>query len=133
MVLQAWGAYGNLWPVVAQQLGVAPDLGRGRLEVVPQVPPGQPGVAARNVRLGRGAVDVSAVASARSLRTEVTSRVPGTSLLIGQVLPSGAKVTSVTLDGKRVAYQVRQTARGSEVVAEAGSRGGRSVLAIALS
>jgi hypothetical protein len=132
MVLQAWGAYGNLWPVVAQQLGVAPDLGRGRLEVVPQVPPGQPSVAARNVRLGRGAVDVSAVASARSLRTEVTSRVPGTSLLIGQVLPVGAKVTSVTLDGKRVAYQVRQTARGSEVVAEAGSRGGRSVLAITL-
>jgi hypothetical protein len=133
MVLQAWGAYGNLWPVVAQQLGVAPDMGRGRLEIVPQVPPGQPRVAARNIRLGRGAVDVSAAASATSLRTEVTSRMPGTSLLIGQVLPVGAKVTSVTLDGKRVAYQIRQTARGSEVVADAGSRGGGSVLAISLS
>ena len=29
MVLQAWGAYGTLWPVVHQQLGVSPDLGRG--------------------------------------------------------------------------------------------------------
>ncbi len=28
MVLQAWGAYGNLWPVVHQQLGISPDLGR---------------------------------------------------------------------------------------------------------
>ncbi|HET8952469.1 MAG TPA: hypothetical protein VFN44_18240, partial [Solirubrobacteraceae bacterium] len=33
MVLQAWGNYGTLWPVVHQQLGVRPDLGRGRLEV----------------------------------------------------------------------------------------------------
>jgi hypothetical protein len=41
MVLQAWGAYGNLWPVVHHQLGISPDLGRGRLRVVPQVPVGQ--------------------------------------------------------------------------------------------
>ena len=40
MVLQAWGAYGVLWPVVHQWLGVSPDLGRGRLAVVPQLPPG---------------------------------------------------------------------------------------------
>jgi hypothetical protein len=132
MVLQAWGAYGNLWPVVSQQLGVSPDLGRGHVEVVPQVPPGQPRVAARNVRLGRGAVDVAASASVKSLRTEVTARVPGADLVIGQVLPSGASVASVTLDGKRVAYTVRQTARGSEVVTDAGDHGGRSVLTITL-
>ena len=28
MVLQAWGTYGTLWPVVHQQLGVRPDMGR---------------------------------------------------------------------------------------------------------
>jgi hypothetical protein len=27
MVLQAWGAYGVLWPVIHQWLGVSPDLG----------------------------------------------------------------------------------------------------------
>jgi hypothetical protein len=132
MVLQAWGAYGNLWPVVSQQLGVGPDMGRGRLQVVPQVPPGQPRVAGRHIRVGAGAVDVSAEASGRSLRTVVTSRAPGTRLLIGQVLPSGAHVASVTLDGRRAAYQVRRTARGTEVVTDAGSRGGRSELVIAL-
>jgi hypothetical protein len=132
MVLQAWGAYGNLWPVVSQQLGVAPDLGRGRLEVVPQVPPGRPSVAGRNIRLGAGSADVFASASAASLRTVVTVRAPGTRLLIGQVLPSGAAVASVTLNGRSVPYEVRRTARGGEVVADAGSRGGRSTLVVTL-
>ena len=35
MALQSWGTYAILWPVVHQQLGVAPDMGRGRLAVVP--------------------------------------------------------------------------------------------------
>ena len=38
MVMQAWNQYGTMWPVVHQQLGVRPDLGRGALEVVPQLP-----------------------------------------------------------------------------------------------
>ena len=29
MVMQAWGAYGVLWPVIHQWLGVSPNLGRG--------------------------------------------------------------------------------------------------------
>jgi hypothetical protein len=132
MVLQAWGAYGNLWPVVSQQLGVSPDMGRDRLEVVPQVPSGQPSVAGRNIRVGRGAVDVSASASKNTLRTAVTDRSTSASILIGQVLPSGANVASVTLDGKPVAYTVRQTARGSEVVTGSAPRHGTSVLVITL-
>ena len=51
--LQAWGTYGTLWPVVHQQLGVRPDMGRRRLEVTPQVPGGQSRVAGSNIRLGR--------------------------------------------------------------------------------
>ena len=60
MVLQAWGNYGTAWPVVHQQLGVRPDAGRHALEVVPQVPEGQPSVAGssdpprRRRRRGRG-------------------------------------------------------------------------------
>ena len=38
MFMQAWGHYGTAWAAVHQQLGVRPDLGRGLLEVVPQVP-----------------------------------------------------------------------------------------------
>ncbi len=60
MALQAWGAYGVLWPVVHYQLGVAPDIGRSTLRVVPQVPSGQTRVSGSAIRLGRGNVAVSA-------------------------------------------------------------------------
>jgi hypothetical protein len=56
MFVQAWGHYGTVWPVVHQQLGVRPDMGRRRLEVTPQVPPGQRRVAGENIRLADGAV-----------------------------------------------------------------------------
>jgi hypothetical protein len=49
MVMQAWGQYGVLWPVVHQQLGVRPDLGFGRLEVVPQLPEGQSRIAGSDI------------------------------------------------------------------------------------
>ncbi|HMA47364.1 MAG TPA: hypothetical protein VKP11_09215, partial [Frankiaceae bacterium] len=66
-----------VWPVVHQQLGVAPDLGRGRLAVVPQVPPGQPLVAGRSIRLGAGAVDVAALTSTGRFTVVVSrDRVP---------------------------------------------------------
>src|SRR5829696_3363890 len=37
MVLQAWGAYGTIWPVIHQWLGVRPDMGRRELEIASQV------------------------------------------------------------------------------------------------
>ena len=64
MVLQAWGTYGTLWPVVHQQLGVSPDLGRDYLAVVSKVPAGQSRIAGSNIRLGNGSVDVTAVRTA---------------------------------------------------------------------
>ena len=93
MVLQAWGAYGTAWPVVRQQLGVRPDLGRDRLEVVPQVPDGQSRVAGSNIRLGMaGSADVSARVSGSRHVTEVRARVPLRRLVIGHTLPHGASV-----------------------------------------
>jgi len=41
-----------LWPVIHQWLGVSPDLGRGRVAVVPQLPTGQPKASANSVKLG---------------------------------------------------------------------------------
>jgi hypothetical protein len=129
MVLQAWGTYGTLWPVVHHQLGVRPDLGRGDLEVVPQVPDGQQRVAGSNIRLGTGSVDVAAERSASTLTTTVTRHLSA-DLLIGHVLPQGAQVSSVTLDGAPATYEVRSTARGEEVVVDSGTVTGTSTLVV---
>ena len=129
MVLQAWGTYGTLWPVVHHQLGVSPDLGRGHVTVVPQVPDGQSRVAGSNIALGSGSVDVAAERLASTLTTTVT-RHGSVDLLIGHVLPGGAEVSSVTLDGAPTAYVVRSTARGEQVVVDAGTGTGTSTLVV---
>jgi hypothetical protein len=113
-VLQAWGAYGTAWPVVHQQLGVRPDLGRGRLEVVPQ-PPGTAPISGANIRLGdSGSVDVRAQRSGRTATTTVFAHGP-VRLRIGATLPADAKVRDVRLDGRRVSADERDTNRGLEV------------------
>ncbi len=129
MALQAWGTYGILWPVVHFQLGVSPDLGRGRVAVVPQVPEGQSRVGGRDIRLGSGSVDVVARQFPGRLATTVV-RSASWGLTIGAVLPTGATVASVQLDGHGTDYRVVSTARGDEVRVDAGSGDGVSSLRI---
>ena len=74
MALQAWGTYGILWPVVHYQLGVSPDAGRDRFTVVPQIPSGQYKVAGRDIRIGRGLVNVTATRGNGRLVTDRHSR-----------------------------------------------------------
>ncbi|MCW2543693.1 MAG: hypothetical protein JWM40_1245, partial [Frankiales bacterium] len=131
MVLQAWGTYGILWPVVHYQLGVSPDLGRHRLSVVPQVPDGQGQVSGRHIRLGSGAVDVSATRSASRLRTVV--RQSGRwQLTIGAVLPPGKRVVSVHVDGHASDFHTLNTARGRLLVADGGGDPGTTDLVVGL-
>ena len=123
MVLQAWGTYGTLWPVVHQQLGVRPDMGRDRLEVTPQVPHGQSQVAGSNIRLANGAVDVAASHSGDTYTTRVVLRVPLTGFTIGHTLPRGADVAQVRLDGQPASYTTQTSNRGVEVLAAAPASG----------
>ena len=120
MFVQAWGHYGTVWPVVHQQLGVRPDMGRETLEVVPQVPSTAP-IAGRDIRLGKGELDlVAASRDGNRYRTTVdTGSAHVKRLLIGHTLPRGASVRSVTLDGRRADWDARSTNRGLEVTVEA--------------
>jgi hypothetical protein len=129
-VLQAWGAYGVLWPVVHQHLGVDPDIGRDRLSVVPALPPGQNRIAGHNIRLGRGSLDVTATRAARAITVSVRAALRA-KLTLGAVLPAGATVAGVRLDGRPAAYRQQSTARGSEVLLSAGT-GGRHTLEVVL-
>ena len=122
MVLQAWGAYGTLWPVVHQLLGVRPDMGRGQLEVVPHVPPQWPGLAGRHIRLGGGSIGVWASRENHTFRTRVLENVSAR-LTIGHTVPRSATVRSVTLDGSPVPHRERDTHRGKEVLVPAPGRG----------
>jgi hypothetical protein len=132
MVLQAWGAYGTAWPVVHQQLGVRPDLGRRRLEVVPQLPPSQRRIVGGSIRLGGGAADVIVTRRGRTYRTAVHATVRLRRLALGHTVAPGARVERVTLDGRRVGRPVlRLTRRGLEVLARVrGNRRGRHVLVV---
>ncbi len=116
MFMQAWGHYGTAWAVVHQQLGIRPDLGRGNLAVIPQVPTASP-IAGSNVRLGSGALALAqASRDGKRYRTKVdTGSAPIERLYIGHTLPRGSKVRSVELDGKRARYKRRRTNRGEEI------------------
>jgi hypothetical protein len=118
MFMQAWGNYGTAWAVVHQWLGVRPDLGRGRLEVVPQVPAGQTTVRGADIRLGGGFADVRATHAGDSYRTaiDIDRRVGADQVTIGHTLPAGVRPAAVVLDGRRLhRYRVLETNRGTEV------------------
>jgi hypothetical protein len=118
MVLQAWGAYGVLWPVIHHWLGVSPDLGRNRVSVVPQLPESETKASANTVKLGLIAIDVAAERLGSTYTTRVT-RHGRVDLRIGAVLPDGATVTSATLNGSPVKPKLVQTTRGLEAVISA--------------
>ena len=126
-VMQAWGTYGVLWPVIHQELGVAPDLGNGRLSVVPLVPPGQETIAGSDILVGAGRLDVRATHHGNVLSVNVDAAVRS-QLWMGVVLPDGAKVGSVTLDGRVTSGQRVHTARGDELVVQARSNGKHSLV-----
>ncbi len=127
MVMQAWGAYGVLWPVVHQWLGVSPDMGRDRVAVVPQLPPDQTTASVRALKVGSGTLDVSARRSTDGKRYVTTVTRDGrTGLTLGAVLPRGSTVGTATLDGRRVRTVLTPTSRGLEVTVKASGRQGTS-------
>jgi hypothetical protein len=82
------------------------------------VPPGQPSVAGRDIRLGGGSADVMASHDGSQYRTEIDVT-PGTgaqTVIIGGTLPGGTQPTAVELDGQPVQhFDIRRTNRGTEV------------------
>ena len=124
MFIQAWGHYGSAWPVVHQHLGVRPDVGRGRLEVIPQLPSRAP-IAGHRIRLGDGNLRlVRASRDGRRYRTTVVvGSAPVDRLVLGHTLRRGSRVDSVRLDGRRVRHRKRLTNRGLEVWVRAPSSG----------
>ncbi len=129
MVMQAWGAYGVLWPVIHQWLGVSPDMGRGRVTVVPQVPGGQTTASGKKILLGRSSIDVAARHEGRRYETTVV-RHARMDLTVGATLPRGAHVASVRVNGTKVKAKLVTTTRGLEVRVAVGQGQGRTTLVV---
>jgi hypothetical protein len=115
MFVQAWGHYGTAWPAVHQQLGVRPDMGRRRLELMQQVPQGQASIGGHNIRIGDGSVDVSATHAGKRYTTAARARASLARLLLGHTLSRGSRVRWAKLDGRKANYRTRLTNRGLEV------------------
>jgi glycogen debranching enzyme len=115
MVMQAWSSYGVEWPVVYEYLGIRPDLPRGEISIVPELPSTWPTLSINAVRVGNSTVDVSTTQSANHYTTSAT--VPrGLLVHIGYALPAHSDIVAVTLNGSPASYQVKDTNRGREVI-----------------
>jgi glycogen debranching enzyme len=117
MFMQAWSSYGVQWPVIHHFLGIDPNVPAGSLSVVPDIPESWPGLSVQNLKVGSGTVAASASRSGKRYTTGVSAPA-GWTLTIGQTLPTGSTVKSVTLDGKSTTYEVVGTTRGREVRVE---------------
>ena len=121
MFVQAWGHYGTVWPVVRQQLGVRPDMGRegarGGASAAVECPDRRRGHTARE---GQARPRGGLPRRAATYRTTVDTGSVAASqeLAIGHTLPRGSRVESVTLDGRRVGWEAEETNRGLEVTVE---------------
>ena len=103
------------WPVINNFLGIRPDVPHRRLQVIADVPDSWPGLSVRRLQVGRGHLSASATHQDGTYTTTVARAPDGWRLTLGHVLPAGAEVASVTLDGVRVLPAVRDTKRGREV------------------
>ena len=114
-VMQAWSSYGILFTTVNDLLGVTPDVPRGSVTVVPDVPASWPSAAVNRLRVGNRELAVTAShQSAARYRTQV-SGASGLRLTIGAVLAGGVRPRSVTLNGTRVHFKLVTTMRGRAV------------------
>jgi len=117
MFMQAWSSYGVQWPVIHQFLGIDPNIPAGTLSVVPDIPDSWPGLSVQNLKVGDGTMTTSASRKGKRYTTEVSAPA-GWTMTIGQTLPAGSTVKSVTLDGSSTTYDVVDTTRGREVRVE---------------
>ncbi|MEA3440673.1 MAG: glycogen debranching protein, partial [Chloroflexota bacterium] len=114
MFMQAWSSYGIQWPVIHHFLGVRPNIPGDSLYAVPQIPASWNSLSVKNLRVGRGIMDVAVDRDELIYRT-VVSAPAGWSLIIGYTLPADAEVEAVMLDDAEIAYEIVDSPRGHEV------------------
>ncbi|PTX58867.1 hypothetical protein C8P63_11449 [Melghirimyces profundicolus] len=118
MFMQAWSSYGTQWPVIHHFLGVRPDAPAREVAVLPDIPDSWPGLSVRKLRVGKAEMAVSAEKSNGRYLTRVEEAPAGWKMTLGHVLPAGAEVKTVKLNGREADYVVNETSRGREVTVD---------------
>ncbi len=126
MFMQAWSSYGVQFPIVNQILGVTPLMQDERVNVVPQLPPGWDAASVENLRVGAGSIDVSAARDGMVYTTRVSATFD-IAMTIGQVLPLGADVESVWVNGEAAAFERWDSPYGAHITTQLDGRAGEAV------
>lgn len=122
MVMQAWSAYAVTVPLMAYIFGIQPDAPRKQLRILPHVPSGWPRLALRRLRVGHETVDVLIERTANTFTLQVEGAA-GWRLTLGCVLPDGAQVKRMKLDGQDADPHEAISTRGEMVYVEVTSSG----------
>jgi glycogen debranching enzyme len=106
---QVWSQAMVVSPVVTGLFGIEAGDGGKRLSVAPQLPGGWDRAAVRGVAVGSGRFDVvvERAAETLTLRVEPTGGTAMPALALAPALPLDARVSSVTVNGRPVAWTSR--------------------------
>ena len=112
---QVWSEAMTVAPLLRGMLGLeVSDLGK-TVHFAPQLPAGWGSVAVRRVRAGRGSYDIALTRGGGRMSIRLAPSGPGgtppedaAAFVLAPAFPLDARVTSVTADGRPVAFEVRR-------------------------
>jgi glycogen debranching enzyme len=110
--LQLWSNVGLVSPVVECFLGIEPRAAERRLRIAPNLPSTWAGAEVRRLRMGDTFMDVRFSRDQQGVRVEVGGA-SGWTLELGAVLPPGATLRDVRLNGQPVTWRTEQTHAGT--------------------
>lgn len=118
--LQLWSALGVISPIVEGLLGIEPQAGARRLQVIPHLPEQWPTVSLERLQVGESAFTIHVSQSPTAYQLSVTqNKGPVYALRLGFYLPEHLAVVAVQLNEQSVPWRWERTNAGRRVVCEA--------------
>ena len=104
--IQAWSAYGIIWPVVHAFFGFQPDAAKRKARFVPQLPGSWRTARLQDVRVGSARMNLCVNSTKKDLQVVLETSDPLYEITLGWVWPTGKEPGSVLLNGTPVASSV---------------------------
>ncbi|MBO9561565.1 MAG: hypothetical protein J7621_02280 [Niastella sp.] len=126
---QCWSETMVVQPAIEGMLGLQTDAVQHKMQLAPYFPWHWPFAQVRNIRMGNTLLQMQLKRTAQQTiyELDINGR---TALSFAPALPLLTNIQSVTLDGKQVAFNIRDEADGIRVALELDLQPGRHVVAI---